>query len=295
MRQIVVDIIIVLIEIVEEAEDLTSLICVTLFHCLNSLIVLPLFSKSVIFANLDCPIIPKAIGHLVLSDAYSCLDEDIAMELRRQKESLVKEMSSGSSRAERGSKIAVERAYFCLWSLLRVITGEKYRLYPVYLIKLTYLPSTSLLLYYLLNVLTNLASANSQDISGLALNCMINLYMHCLGVLVQASSMTCASATIFRPQPPSSILSIQSNIVERLDFLGKVRGIGSSILSCGKTIRDAKPDAILSVLSECLADSSTSPTSRAPAELIAILPLLAGVVHPSVPFCYSSPRKDQQS
>lgn len=124
LRQIVVDIIIVLIEIVEEAEDLTSLICVTLFHCLNSLIVLPLFSKSVIFANLDCPIIPKAIGHLVLSDAYSCLDEDIAMELRRQKESLVKEMSSGSSRAERGSKIAVERAYFCLWSLLRVITGE---------------------------------------------------------------------------------------------------------------------------------------------------------------------------
>ncbi|ESU39405.1 Hypothetical protein DHA2_151606 [Giardia duodenalis] len=284
LRQIVVDIIIVLIETVEEAEDLTSLICVTLFHCLNSLIVLPLFSKSVIFANLDCPIIPKAIGHLVLSDAYSCLDEDITMELRRQKESLVKEMSSGSSRAERGSKIAVERAYFCLWSLLRVITGEKYRLYPVYLIKLTYLPSTSLLLYYLLNVLTNLASANSQDISGLALNCMTNLYMHCLGVLVQASSMTCASATEFRPQLPNSILSIQSNIVERLDFLGKVRRIGSSILSCGKTIRDTKPDAILSVLSECLADNSTSPTSRAPTELIAILPLLAGVVHPSVPF-----------
>ncbi|EFO64956.1 Hypothetical protein GLP15_782 [Giardia lamblia P15] len=271
LRQIVVDITIILIEAVEEAGNLTSFICVTLFHCLNSLIVLPLFSKSVIFANLDCPVIPKAIGHLVLSNAYSCLDEDVTMELKRQKESLMKEMGSGSSKVERGSKLAVERAYFCLWSLLRVITGEKYRLYPLYLIKLTYLPSTSLLLYYLLDVLMNLASANNQGISGLALNCMINLYMHCLGVLVHASNVTC----------PISLSSIQSKIVEQLAFLGKIRGIGSSILSCGKTIRDTKPNTILSVFSEYLASNFTSKVITEP---ITLLPFLSGIVHPSVPF-----------
>lgn len=280
LRQILVDIIILFIEFVEETGDLSSPICITLFHCLNSLILLPLFSKSVIFANLDCSVIPKAVGHIVLSDAYSCLDDDTKAELKRQKESILKDYGVGASKPDKGGKLAIERPCFCLWSLLRVITGEKCRLYPLYLMKLAYLPSTSLLLYYLLDVLMALAGANSQNVSCLAFNCMINLHLHCLNVLVHASSAIHGAIAGSRPHSQSSMSTIQSNMCDRLDFLGKVRGIGSSILSCGKGL-SSKPDVILSALSEYLTNEFGFTLT---AKSTGVLPLLSGVVHPSVPF-----------
>lgn len=285
LRQVAVEIVVLLIEFIEEISDFESPICVTLFHCLNSLTVLPLFSKSVMFSNLACTTIQGAIGHLVLSDAYSCLNENTKAELKKQKENLAKEFSVGSSKPDRVGKMALERPLFCLWSLLRVITGERIRLYLLYLIKLSYLPSTSLFLHYLLDVLMTLAGASNQDVSSLAFNCITNLYAHSINVIAHALSITSDStddpAGVFKLQSLSSISAIQSRLFERLDFLGKVRGIGSSVLSCSKTIRDAKPSTIVSAISNCLANDFNFKESP---DILTMLSLLSGIVHPSIPF-----------